>query len=182
VRSLGLDDWLGEVLMFRRSALHVEQHSFYAGDLQAMVPWLAGERTPPALGQGSDPWSEQTRPLLDAGAALERLRIHHDEPTPYQQWLRWISPRRLEAGETHRYLTTSAAEREGLLPVPPFPGSDWWLLDEASLVVLRHDDAGHLIAVDATEEPGLVETAVSWWRRAVGHVTIETPSVATPPG
>lgn len=175
---LPLDEWLGHLLTFQRSALHVEQHPIYASDWEAMNEWLAGSITPPPL-DPDDPWTAATLPKLRAGAELEKVRIHRDPATPYQRWLReWASPRRLQAGECHWYLTLSQAETLGLTAVPPFPGRDWWLIDGSWLLVFTHDSEGRLIGAHRSDEAGHVTEAQAWWDKATNHAELQQPTAA----
>ena len=170
---VALDEWLELLLGFQTSALHVEQHPSYASDWATMHAWLAGSTTPPPH-DPADPWTAATRPKLQGGARLERVRLHQDPPTPYQQWLReWASPRRIQAGERHWYLTWPQAEALGLVPVPPTPGRDWWLLDGSWLLVFTHDDTGHLVGAERSDNPSLVAQAQAWWDTATTHAEID---------
>lgn len=173
---VGLDEWFELVTGFKRSALHIEQHPIYVVDVPAMTPWLAGETKPPAPDYVSDTWAALVRRRVDAGGVIDRIRIHQDRPTPYQQWLRWIGARHIIAGETHRYLSHGMAAELGLLPTAPFAERDWWLLDNEQLVVFTHYE-GELTAVDLHTDTSLIESALEWWDRAIRHSVVESATV-----
>lgn len=157
---------------FERTAYRLEQRLIYTVDVAsgAMNAWLAGA-TEASL-EETDPWYEQVRTAVDAGKRYERVRVHLDEPTPYQQWLQWTSAHNYRAGEIMRYLTRSEADRLGVTEAV----GDWWLLDEERLIWFDFDEAENQTA-ELVTDPGRVAEALQWWRVAAAHsATIEVPA------
>jgi hypothetical protein len=175
------DQWHELLRWYQRSAFRLEQQPIYLSDVEAgsLNAWLAGETTPPAPDYKADPstygadtWAARVKALIDAGRTMERVRIEHDPPTPYQQWRRWIGQRHMAAGETHRYLSRSTAIDIGLLPAAG--KDDWWLIDEERLIrfpFVNHRRAGAILVTDPSE----VAQAVQWRDLATAHAEVEQP-------
>jgi hypothetical protein len=100
---------------------------------------------------------------------MERVRVHDDPPTPYQQWERWVGSWNIRAGETLRYMTRARAHEVGLLPAAG--DVDWWLLDSNRLIAMRFDTQGRRVATELVRDPATVVQACAWRDLAVHHST-----------
>jgi hypothetical protein len=101
------------------------------------------------------------------GRRLERVRVHDNPPTDYQRWERWAGRWNIEAGELIRYMERATAHDVGLLPAAG--DTDWWLLDDSNVILMRFDKAGNRIHTELTDDPRIVAQASKWWDLAVRH-------------
>lgn len=157
--------WSELVASFELAARRLEQAPAYYGDIHGgwLDEWLAGATTPPPTTWWLD---NVARTKLDAGATIERIRVHEDPPTPCQQWLRWMSASTVDAGERHHYLTRRVADEAGL-----GRAGDWWLLDNRLAVVYHSDDQGRRTGVEIVEDAAAISELDRWWRVALDLAT-----------
>lgn len=163
---------------FDRTAFRLElQPAYLEADEQATVArFAAGQPQPPTEVPYLRAWFDQVRALAGEGKTIERVRVHDDPPTTYQQWERWIGRWNVDAGETMRYLTRDQAHKIGLLPAAGV--TDWWLLDETRLIVMTFDDQGHRIDTRIQTNPDTITQACAWRDLAVRHSVPEEPGRA----
>lgn len=145
-----------------RSAFRLELQPAYleACEQGALRRYLAGTPDPPTQVPELAAWYGQVAALTRAGCAFRRVRVQEEPPTGYQRWERWIGRWNAEAGEDIRYLTRDQAHEVGLLPAAG--DEDWWLLDDARLIVMRFDPAGRRVANLVTTDPAALDQARRW--------------------
>lgn len=164
-------------LLFKRSAWRWEQQPAYwmGYERQQFDMFLAGRPEPPSENKDLGEWMTQVREHVAAGKTYGRVRVVDTPPTDYQRWMQWMDRWNREAGEDIRYLTRDAARSAGIIPA--IGPDDWWLFDDKRLLVMRHDDRGRRIQVEAFEDEPEVTQAVHWRSRALAVAT----SVVGPP-
>ncbi|MCM3921558.1 hypothetical protein ND748_07750 [Frankia sp. AiPs1] len=124
--------------------------------------YLAGEQTPsPAEIDWWRPLLDWVRTLTQEGRSLQRVRIVDDPPTAYQRFSLWGGQWNIEAGERISYLRRDAAQTLGL------PTGDWWLLDDATLVLLVFSDDGDLVGQEVERNLSVVAKYRHWRDAAV---------------
>ena len=171
----------GEALAsYEHTAFRLELQPAYAEPAEAelVASFLAGHPADPiATVPGLRDWFDQVARQAGEGKRMERVRVHDEPPTGYQQFERWLERWNIAAGETMRYLTRRQAYDIGLLPAAgPW---DWWLLDSTRLVIMEFDADGHRIRNTLTTDPEVVLKACMWRDLAVHHATLaERPVVA----
>lgn len=157
------DDRFGQLLAtFDRSAFRLELQPAYleSSEQAAVQAFIAGQPQPPTDVPGLSEWFDQIAQLTAAGRQVQRVRVHEDPPTSYQRWERWIGQWNVAAGEQIRYVTRPQAHRAGLLPAAG--DVDWWLLDEAQLIVMRFDGAGRRVTTELTSDLAAIAQACQW--------------------
>ena len=147
---------------FVSTAFRLEQQPTYAVDMDEDYDrFLAGERFDAAEMPGFPDWLGHVRDLTAAGRRMERVRVHQDPPTDYQRYALWVGQWNVEAGEVIHYTTRDRAAEVGLLPVAG--DDDWWLFDDARLVVMEFDTAGERTRARlATDEASLARARAHW--------------------
>jgi hypothetical protein len=60
-----------------------------------------------------------------------------------------------------------AAQEIGLLPADA--NHDWWLLDDARLIVMQFDQNGRRVHTELVTDPAQVDRAKTWWQLAHAH-------------
>lgn len=98
---------------------------------QQFEQYLAGSLTPPTEWDWLSPWLAQLARWRVAGTTFTRVRVLAIPPTGYQLWLLWGTQWMTEAGETIRYMSSTAAQQNGL------PDWEWCLLDDAHVIEMR---------------------------------------------
>lgn len=163
---------------FERSAFRLELQREYREPSEAdtLARFLAGNPQDPTEVPGLRAWFAQVADLTNRGRSIERVRVHDDPPTDYQRWEHWIGAWNIRAGETIRYLTRQQAHNIGLLPAAGT--TDWWLLDETWLILMRFDAHGNRIANELTTDPATIEQACTWRDLAVRSGALEHPDNA----
>lgn len=134
------DDEFGETLRsFERTAFRLELQPAYAepSETGLLAAFLRDEPLPPTTHPGFRQWYAQIAAQTRDGKRIARVRVQQDPPTDYQRFERYLDNWNIPAGETMRYLTWQQAHDIGLLPgAGP---DDFWLLDDAKLIVMRFD-------------------------------------------
>jgi hypothetical protein len=169
------EDEFGDLLRtIEHAAFRLELQRKYAepDESETLAKFYAGDPEPPVEVPALKAWFDQVAAQSAAGKHIERVRVHEDPPTPYQQWERWIDRWNIEAGETIHYLTRADAIRIGLLP--DVTDTDWWLLDGRRLIRMWFDDEGHRIRNELVEDPDAVKQACVWRDLALRHTTPDT--------
>jgi hypothetical protein len=164
------EDQFGDLLRsFEQQAFRLELQPAYSEPMEAatLARFHAGQPEPPTEVPGLKAWFDQVAALTAAGKHIQRVRVHEDPPTQYQQWERWIGQWNIAAGETLRYMTRSEAISAGLLPSA---GTlDWWLPDSRRLITMTFDDQGRRIWNELVEEPNAVRQACARRDPAIRH-------------
>ncbi|MFY1686571.1 DUF6879 family protein [Plantactinospora sp. WMMB782] len=164
------NDEFGRMLReFETSAFRLELQPAYSEPTEhaTMARFLAGDPQPPIEVPELRAWFDQIRRFTAEGKSICRVRVHEDPPTDYQRWERWIGQWNTEAGEDIAYLTRQQAYDIGLLP--DAGDTDWWLLDDATLILMRFDGDGRRILNEVERDPHMVARARAWRDLAV-HV------------
>jgi hypothetical protein len=165
-RSLTLEEWAEQLRTFELTALRLELQPKYVEPGDPVGRFLAGERQNLDEVPEYQAWAGEVRALAEAGPRVERVRVHGDPPNAYRRWERWAARQTIEAGERIRYMSRGLAYDVGLLPAAG--PHDWWLLDDARLVVM-HFDAGRLVDSELVDDPDRIAQACRWWDLAVRH-------------
>ena len=157
--------------------LHQFEHTLFRLELQPVylesseddlfAAFLRDEAIPPTTQPQLRNWYTQVSRHIGAGKRIERVRVQEDPPTDYQRFERWLDKWNREAGEVMRYMTRARAHAVGLLPAAG--GTDWWLIDSSSLIVMHFDGQGHRIRNELVTDPAVVVQACMWRDLAVHH-------------
>lgn len=152
---------------FEATAFRLELQRAYdePTERDTVARFLAGEPQPPIEVPSLAAWFEQVSRQTAAGKTITRVRVQEDPPTGYQQWERWIGEWNERAGEQFIYLTRQQAHEIGLLP--DAGSTDWWLLDDQRLIVMRFNDTGRRISTELEDDPQAVAQARTWRDLAV---------------
>lgn len=172
-RRLTEAEWAEQLRSFDHTAFRLEVQPTYAEaeETSTVKRFLAGDPQDPTEVPELQAWFDQVDALIQQGKRIERVRVHDNPPTPYQQWVRWIGTWNAKAGELIRYMTRAQARDVGLMPADG--KVDWWLLDSSRLVVMRFDDDGHRIENELVTDPAEVVQACAWRDLAVHHSTLD---------
>lgn len=160
----------------RQSLRRFEVHGVYnvRDEFEQVARWLEGER--PSSEERKRPWLERVQKWTTAGVTVQRIRVHDDNPTDYQRWLRWAGASNIAAGETIAYLTQSEAERIHLFP--DAREVDGWIIDGKRAIVFNFDSEDRITSQDLIAEPQDVALINSWWDLAVTHAQIDRAATA----
>lgn len=158
-------------LTFTSTAKRLEQHPIYVSDVHTggIDRYLAGEVGPDDWRTEQNPWTDHVRRHAAAGRYYQRVRIHEDPPTPYQQIMRQASKANVLAGEHQRYLTRPQADALGITP----DHGDWWIFDDTTMVLYHVASDWTQLAELITDQPTIAE-ALDTWHRAFKEATPET--------
>jgi hypothetical protein len=170
-RQLGEDDFYAELGSVTRSALRREVQPFYLepAEQPTVDRFLAGDPQDPTEVAGLHAWYALVSRLTARAVTVARVRVQQDPPNPYQQWERFITPWNVAAGEDLRYLTDTDAQEIGLPPAEA--DHDWWLLDDARLIVMQFAPDGRRVRTDLVTDPARINAAKIWWRLAHARST-----------
>lgn len=165
---------------FERTAFRLELQPVYLepGEAEAVRQFFSGHPQKPTESAALKAWYDQVQRQTASGKLIERVRVHEDPPTAYQQWEHWIGAWNTAAGERLSYLTRQRAREIGLLPAAG--NTDWWLLDDHRLIVMNFDDDGRRISTNITDDPNLVKQAQAWRDLAVQHGIPDHPEDTVP--
>lgn len=134
----------------------------YAVDLdEHYEAFVAGRVGDPTTDPAFADWLSYVGALTAAGRRMERVRVQQDPPSDYHRYARWVGGWNVKAGEEIHYTTRDHATEVGLLPAAG--DDDWWLLDDARLVVMEFDDTGVLVRARlVTDEASLARARTRW--------------------
>jgi len=178
MRAITPDEWAAALRGVARSAFRLEHQAAYAipAETQLLARWDSGEQPNPDDVPELASWFDQVREQTARGVRIERVRVVDDPATPYQRFARYCDPWNLEAGEILRYLPRAEAERIGLLP---YAGpADWWLLDDADLIVMHFAPDGTWTSTERTSDRADVARALGYRDLALAHTTPAVRSAA----
>lgn len=164
------ESFIDEVLRFERSAFRLELQDRYAVDEETELyrAFLRGERpSPAATVPAFKEWYGRILDHVRAGRSVERVRVQQSPPTDYQRFERWLDQWNTDAGERIRYMTRLRAYEVGLLP--DAGDTDWWLLDDARLIVMHFDGDGHQVQTELVFDDEMVRRACEWRDLALRH-------------
>jgi hypothetical protein len=158
---------------FEHTAFRLELQRAYREPVEEawFARFLAGDPQSPDEQPEFQEWLARMAALTATGRRVERVRVHDDPPTPYQQWERWTGAWNIRAGETMRYLDRRRAHEIGLLPAAG--DEDWWLYDSCRLLVYRFDAEGNRLENELITDPRRVVQAAVWRDLAVHHAPVE---------
>lgn len=168
-RQLSEDEFYAELGSVTWSAFRLELQPFYfePAEQPTVDRFFAGDPQDPTEVESLRGWYALVSRLSLQGAMVARVRVQEDPPNRYQQWERFITPWNVAAGEDMRYLTDARAQEIGLLPAAGV--HDWWLLDDARLIVMQFDQEGRRVQTELITDPAQVDRAKIWWQLAYAH-------------
>lgn len=141
----------------------------YAVDLDEYYEaWAAGRTDDPTEDPAFVDWLAYVSALTAAGRRMERVRVQQDPPSDYHRYARWVGGWNIKAGEVIHYTTDDRAAEIGLLPAAG--DDDWWLLDDARLVVMEFDVAGVLTRIRLVTDEASIARARAHWELALRAV------------
>lgn len=173
-RDLTDGDFSGEfwdqLANFQRTAWRWENQPVYEiGPERANIEaFLAGTPHDPMADEYLAPWMHQVAAQTTARKQIGRVRVVEEPPTDYQRWERWLDRWNREAGEAILYLPRSYVRRH-LQFMAPFEGTDWWLFDDARVMIMHFDAQGVRTRVELTDNRRDVTAAVEFSRLARIH-------------
>jgi len=151
---------------FRRSAFRLETLDAYALDYEQadFEFFLAGQPVPPPEIAWWRGWLDQVEKLTADGKTVTRVRVLAEPPSDYQRWMLWANPWYARVREEILYMPRS---RAAALRLPL--EVDWWLLDDARLILMYFTDAGKIAGKLLITEPGILARHRAWRDLAVRH-------------
>jgi hypothetical protein len=162
-------EFAGMFREFRSSAWRLETLSRYAMDYEAAdyQRFLDGGHPDVSESGWFRPWLDMISEVTRQGREIVRVRILTEPPSDYQRFEMWCAQWNTAAGERIGYLTQSRARELGL----PVDLGDWWLYDDARLVLMRFDEAGRITSKELVTDPILVAQHCEWRDLAVRYAT-----------
>jgi hypothetical protein len=169
VSALSEADFAAALATFEHTAFRLELQPAYQepSERDTVRRFVSGQPQPPTEVDGLRAWFDQVSDQTRRGRRIERVRVHDEPPTDYQRWERWIGRWNVAAGEEIRYLARGRAHIIGLLPAAGV--LDWWLVDDARLIVMRFDQIGQRVETWLDDDPDTVNQARTWWDLAVRY-------------
>lgn len=154
------DEFSRLLATIERSAWRLEHQAAYdvGYEDQGFRDFMVGHPTPPTDSPQLVDWFTQVSRHVSEGRTVGRVRVIDTPPTDYQRLMRWTDRWNREAGETIDYLTRAQAVDIGL---PVIGDEEWWLLDDARLLVTRYlggRPSGTVLVDDKAD----VEQACQW--------------------
>jgi hypothetical protein len=174
------DEFAETLHSFEHTAFRLELQLAYAEPTErdTLAKFAAGEPEPPTEVPILRHWYERVRGHTQLGKSINRVRVHEDPPTGYQQWERWIGAWNSDAGEVIRYMTRQKAFEIGLLPAAG--DRDWWLLDSNRLIVMHFDESGYRYRNSLVTDPAAISQACAWRDLAVQNSAPDRNRDASP--
>jgi hypothetical protein len=153
----------------RRRIFRLETRQSYNAPDEAgqLAAFRAGRRRPPD--PGKDEWTAVIRAGVTTGTRFERVHVCREPLSEYLRYeLTWSYQPSVAAGEHVRIVPLPAGQ-----PWPAeLPQLDFWLFDDAELVVMRYDPDGRWLGVESACDRAPLAQAVAWrqaaLRRSVG--------------
>lgn len=109
-------------------------------------------------------WCESVRTWTEQGCTVQRVRVLTDPVTDFMRYqLEHVYPALMEAGEDVRVLVETATA-----PPSTLTRQDFWLIDNATLLLLDHSRDGRLVFVDLVDDSALIGQARAIADRALG--------------
>lgn len=176
--DFGTEFWQ-QLATYRNSAWRWENQPVYeiTDEAASIDAFLANRPADPMDDPYLAPWMRQVSEQTAAGKAIGRVRVLEEPPTDYQRWELWLDAWNTAAGEEIQYLTRTQARR--LADHAPFGDADWWLFDDARVMIMHFDARGRRIRVELSDEPEDVAAAIAFRRQATATTTRhDTGSVA----
>jgi hypothetical protein len=146
-------EWNAMLENFETSAWRWEQQAVYLSDLATGWPdrWRTGDLTPPTY---IAEFSADTLTAISAsGRSRVRVRLVDDPPTWFQEWADWAADLNRAAGEVIHRLPREQAQA---LDLEGDPLTDWWLIDDRQVLLLRFAPDGELQQIDLDDAPETV--------------------------
>lgn len=152
-----------------KSLFRLEMQSAYdaPGEFSAVERFINGDPQHPDTDPDSVAWRSQVQSWVSAGITVDRVRIHNDIPTNYQQWQRWAARWNIDAGETIRYIKISDAFSCGLMPKAGI--DDWWIIDEKNILRMKFDDEYRLTHCLLETSGEAINEACKWRDLAISN-------------
>ncbi len=133
---------------YERSAFRMETHQVYTipREQPTFRMFLAGEDKPEDFGAA---WHELIRKNVAAGKTMQRVKFVRRPFTEYTRYLMsWGVVANSAAGEDYRILDTTDRTID-------IPEQDYWIFDEATVVLLNFNPDGTLIDRQFADPAGL---------------------------
>jgi hypothetical protein len=174
---LSTEEWRVLFASFRRDAFHLELRDTYgvAGEASRFSRWLAGERQSyEEVAAWFSDWTTKVRAASQAGKTIRRVRVVSEPISDYIAFEWHDTPHNIEAGEDIRWLPRHRLPADLIVPVD---GNDFWLLDDAQVIVNHFDDGGRSRGKELITDPATVAECVkareSLWELAIPHAEYE---------
>lgn len=162
---------------FTRTAFRWECLPAYevASDGNDFGRYLRGEATPTR--ERKQPWLDRLADERSAGLHRSRVRLLHDPLTDYERYeCEWGYVPNVAAGEDVRVLRVGEHRLPGVVDIASY---DWWLLDDAHVIVMRYGSAGEFVGAHQADSRTMVsacrgarddlwaaaEPFTAWWAR-----------------
>src|SRR5262249_5048891 len=112
------------------------------------------------------PWLDKITQLTAEGKQFARVRVIEQPANDYQRWMIWTGRWNIEAGERINYMPRSTARQLALNME-----YDWWLLDDARLIVMRYTLSGEIADKHLITDAGIIARYCEWRDLAVLNAT-----------
>jgi hypothetical protein len=162
----------------RSSVFRLETLQTYDAQDEAeqLAAFLDGRPQPPDPGKAE--WTAFVRRKRAGGVRVERVHVCREPLTLYLRYeLTWSYAASVAAGEDVRILPLAIAEPWPVV-LPPY---DFWLLDEARLLVMHYDAAHRWLGVEPVSDPSLIRQAADAGRAALARAVPWQQYVASRP-
>lgn len=150
----------------KRSAVHLEMRDGYMKSDTAYVDWSEGRHFDPAERWRS--WLDLVKEAASRGVAVRRARVVSEPISTYIRFEHAVTDGlNIAAGEEVRWLPRRRATDLAL------PGNDFWVFDEALVLVNHFDGEGDSLEHELSEELELARFCATAfervWERATPH-------------
>jgi hypothetical protein len=162
------EEFYRELYGITRTAFRWEALPAYAlgYERENFARFLAGAPVPPPEIDWWRPWLDQIARMTADGKLFSRVRVVDQPASDYQRWMIWTGRWNIEAGERIIYMPRSTARRLALSTE-----YDWWLLDDARLIVMRYTRSGEIADKQLITDAGLIARHREWRDLAVLNAT-----------
>jgi hypothetical protein len=162
------EEFYRELYGIRRIAFRWEAQPAYAlgYEAEAFARFLAGSPVPPPELEWWRPWLDRIARMTAEGRQFSRVRVVDEPTTNYQRWMIWTGQWNAEAGEQISYLPRSMARQ---LAIPM--ASDWWLLDDERLIIMRYTQSGEIAGKELITDTDVIAQHQEWRDLAVLNAT-----------
>ncbi len=145
---------------FQREALHLEMRDAYGtqAELPHLAKWLAGDADHDTA--WLNPWLDTLRAGTAAGKSSRRLRIISEPVSDYIRWEHHDTHLLVDAGEDIRWLPRR------LVSALAFPGNDFWLFDEQTVVFTVFAGSGLVVERQRSSDPAVIQLCKSSFEAA----------------
>lgn len=178
--QLTSDDRAARLSACTTGIFHLELRDSYgvATEDDHLTRWLSGNPAPyDEVAAQMRRWTDRISAITRTGRTVRRVRVITEPHTDYIAFEYHDTPHNLAAGEDIRWLPRHRLPAGVVLPVG---GNDWWLVDDADVIVGYFDADGRPSSRELITDPGVVADCVRvrdlLWGMATPHADYRPPA------